>query len=166
QTVEYDVNLAKFITDIDLIDKSGSALTNNDREKAEEVLNSMAWKLFQDQQSSKSSGEGFGNWEHTFYWQSDDTVFYRNVQAVTWLGLLQYIEVFDLYDPSDPTKTSLDAQVQADLQEFLDHDTDGSDPDTADGFLGARYDAAIAASDADASTSADRPYANEVILLS
>lgn len=156
QVVEYEY----FITTMDeLYSRAPSALTNNDREMVETTLNRIAWNLYQHQKSTKTSAEGLGDWAHTFLWNSEGTTFYRNVQGPCWIGLLQYVEVFDLYDPDDPDKTPVDADVLADLAACLN-------TSATPGFLGDRYNTAMVNHDTDASTNIDRPYAFEVKLYS
>jgi hypothetical protein len=131
--------------------KDLSALTNEDREAIEATANGIAYLLY-----LQESTNVFGGWPHVFTWESGGTTAQRNVQSVIWMGLLQYVELYDLYDPSDSTKTPINADVLDDLAEFL----------SPTGFLGDAYATSMAASDTDASTSADRPYAWDVILLS
>ncbi len=131
--------------------KDTSALTNTDREKVEATANSIAYLLYQQE-----STNNFGGFDHMFTWESGGTTGQRNVQSVIWMGLLQYVELYDLYDPSDSTKTPINADVLDDLAEFL----------SPTGYMGTEYANSMAAHDTDASTSADRPYAWDVILLS
>lgn len=162
-TVSFEMPLA----DLDELNKESNALVNFDREKMRETINATSLFLYERQQSAKTFGRPaeYGlpsgiTWPNTFLWNSDanaGNTFYRNVQSVTWLGLLTAAELYTLRDGSN---NIINGDIKTDLESFWDR-TPGSK-----GFGGWIFDYCIANNDGDESTKLDRAYSYDIILLS
>lgn len=144
-------------------DRSASAVINMDSEVMYPTLNATAVLMYNQQNSTKTFNGGLGNWDHSFLWNSTDANANRNTQGVTWLGLINADKLHDIYDGA----TQIDSDIAQAVTEVLDTtDPDGAGPLLGSGFIGNEYLKARAADDTSSATSADRPFAYEVVLCS